>query len=54
MSDQHLTEHCGILEYLQPGDLTLADRGFNVQDPARFYCVEVKITTFTHGQRATK
>ena len=51
MSDQHLTQHCGILEYLQLGDQVLADRGFNVQDSARLYCAEVKITPFTRGKK---
>ena len=51
MSDQHLTQHCGILEYLQPGDQVLADRGFNVQDSARLYCTEVKIPPFTRGKK---
>ena len=32
VSDKHLTESCGILDKLLPGDLVLADRGFNVQD----------------------
>ena len=29
MSDKYLTENCGFLNYLSPGDLILADRGFN-------------------------
>ena len=49
VSDQHLTEHCGILEYLHPGDQILADRGFNIQDSARLYCAEVRIPPFTRG-----
>ena len=51
VSDQHLTQHCGILEYLQPGDQVLADRGFNVQDSARLYCAEVKILPFTCSKK---
>ena len=54
VSDQHLTEHCGILEHLQPGDQILADRGFNIQDSARLYCAEVKIPPFTRGKKKTK
>lgn len=54
VSDQHLTEHCGILENLQPGDQILADRGFNVQDSAKLYCAEVKIPPFTRGKKTTK
>ena len=30
MSDKHLTEECGILEYLLPGDQVLAARGFTI------------------------
>ena len=30
-SDQHITENCGILSHLLPGDQILADRGFNVE-----------------------
>ena len=51
VSDQHLTEHCGILEHLQPGDQILADRGFNIQDSVRLYCAEVKIPLFTRGKK---
>ena len=32
VSDKHLTENCGLLNYLEPGDMILADRGFAVQD----------------------
>lgn len=31
-SDKHITENCGYLEKLSPGDVILADRGFNVKD----------------------
>ncbi len=51
VSDQYLTEHCGILEKLLPGDLVLADRGFIVQDAAGVYCAEVKIPPFTKGKK---
>ena len=30
VSDKHLTEHCGILNYLLPGDVVLADHGFDI------------------------
>ena len=32
VSDKHLTENCGLLNYLIPGDTVLADRGFDIQD----------------------
>ena len=50
-SDQHLTENCGILDHLLPGDIVLADRGFNVQDAAGMYCAEVKLPPFTKGKK---
>ena len=31
-SDKYIIENCGYLRYLSPGDLVLADRGFNVAD----------------------
>ena len=51
MSDQYLTQNCGILENLLPGDLVLADRGFNVQDSASLFCAEVKLPPFTKGKK---
>ena len=30
VSDVHLTENCGLLHHLLPGDLVLADRGFTM------------------------
>ena len=51
VSDQYLTQNCGILENLLPGDLVLADRGFNVQDSASLFCAEVKLPPFTRGKK---
>ena len=31
-SDKYVTEHCGLLNKLLPGDCVMADRGFNVVD----------------------
>ena len=31
-SDRYITEHCGILEKLLPGDAIQADKGFNIGD----------------------
>ena len=30
VSDKHLTEHCGLLSKLLPGDTILADHGINI------------------------
>ena len=36
-SDKHLTENCGVMKYLLPGDVILAGRGFDIGDSdARF------------------
>ena len=51
VSDQYLTEKCGILDHLLPGDLILADRGFNVHEVAGLYCAEVKLPLFTKGKK---
>lgn len=51
VSDIHLTEHCGILDNLMPGDLILADRGFNIHDSVSMYCAEVKLPPFTKGKK---
>ena len=51
MSDKHLTENCGILNHLLPGDQILADRGFNVQESVGMYCAEIKVPPFTRGKK---
>lgn len=51
VSDVHLTENCGLLHHLLPGDLVLADRGFNIQESVSMYCAEVKIPPFTRGKK---
>ena len=32
MSDKYLTENCGLLNKLSPGDAVLADCGFDIQE----------------------
>ena len=51
VSDRYLTEHCGIMEYLQPGDVILADRGFNIAEEASLYYAEVKVPPYTRGKK---
>ena len=48
MSDKYLTENCGLLNRILPGDQILADRDFNAVD---FYCAEIKIPPFTKGKK---
>ena len=43
VSDKHLTENCGLLQNLLPGDTILADRGFDVQESVGLYCATIKI-----------
>jgi len=50
VSDVYLTEECGLLKKLLPGDMILADRGFTIQDSAGLYCAEVHIPPFTKGK----
>ena len=50
VSDVYITENCGVLDNLMPGDLLLADRGFTIQDSVGLLCAEVKTPTFTRGK----
>ena len=52
VSDKHLTEQCGILQHLLPGDQILADSGFNVADSVGLFCAEIKIPSFTKGKKS--
>ena len=49
--DKHLTENCGLLQNLLPGDYVLANRGFDIQDSCALYCAEVKLPAFTRGKK---
>ena len=51
-SDKYITEHCGILDLLLPGDLILADRGFNITDTVGLYAAKVALPAFTRGSRS--
>ena len=46
----NITEHCGFLNYILPGDVVLADRGFDIQDIVGSQCAEVKSPAFTGGK----
>ena len=47
----YVTENCGILEHLLPGDAILADRGFNIHDSAGMFCAEVQLPSFKKGKK---
>lgn len=49
-SDKFLTENCGFLENLLPGDLVLADRGFTIQEQIWFKHADLNIPAFTKGK----
>jgi len=50
VSDKKITEKCGPLSKLLPGDVVLADRGFDISDSVGLMCAEVKIPAFTQGR----
>ncbi|XP_052802920.1 uncharacterized protein LOC128233081 [Mya arenaria] len=49
-SDKHLTENCGFLFKIMPGDLVLADRGFDIGASVGSHAGHVHIPAFTRGQ----
>ncbi len=49
-SDKYLTEHCGILDNLLPGDVVLADRGFDIADSVGLMHARLNIPAFTKGK----
>jgi len=49
-SDKFVTENCGFLNKLTPGDLVLADRGFTVHEKVWFHQIELNIPAFTKGK----
>ena len=49
-SDKFLTENCGIMEKLLPGDLVMADRGFTIHESLVFKQAELAIPAFTRGK----
>ena len=51
VSDKHVTEHCGFLQKISPGDLILADRGFDMGDTVGLYAANLKIPAFTKGKK---
>ncbi|XP_035678171.1 uncharacterized protein LOC118416983 isoform X1 [Branchiostoma floridae] len=51
VSDKYLTENCGILRKLEPGDIVLADRGFTIADSVAFQGAKLHIPAFTKGKK---
>ena len=49
-SDKFLTENCGLMNKLLPGDLVVADRGFTIHDIVALKRAELAIPAFTKGK----
>lgn len=49
VSDKHLTNQCGILNKLLPGDILLADRGFDITEEVAMMQASLQIPAFTRG-----
>ncbi|XP_064414151.1 uncharacterized protein LOC102352482 isoform X2 [Latimeria chalumnae] len=49
--DQHVTENCGILDRLSPGDVVFANRGLTAHDSVGLYCAEVIVSPLSEGRK---
>ena len=50
VSDKHLTRESKFLDKLLPGDIVLADRGFDITEDLAMVHAALKIPAFTRGQ----
>ena len=50
VSDKYLTEHCGISKKLLPGDVILADRGFDIAESVGAMRAKLHVPAFTRGK----
>ena len=50
VSDKHITEHCDIRDKSIPGDVILADRGFDIADSVGVMQGCLHIPAFTKGK----
>ena len=48
--DKVITQQCGFLDYIGPGDIVLADRGFNIHDDVAIRGGKLDIPIFTKGK----
>ena len=48
MSDKVITQECGFLDHIEPGDVILADRGFNI---SAIRGAKLEIPSFTKGKK---
>ena len=49
-SDKYITENSGFLDYILPGDLVLADRGFDIKNSLGAINCKMAIPAFTKGK----
>ena len=49
-SDRFVTENCGILKKLLPGDVILADQGFDIAESVRTMQARLHIPAFKKGK----
>lgn len=49
-SDKYITENSGFFDYIQPGDLILADRGFLIEALAHLMGALLNLPAFTRGK----
>ena len=49
-SDKYLTENCGILDKILPGDTVMADRGFTITESVGLKHEKLVISAFTKGK----
>lgn len=49
-SDKFITENSGFLQFLSPGDIVLADRGFTIGESVATMGSELRIPAFTRGK----
>ena len=50
VSDKYLTDHCGILKKFLPGDVVLADRGFDISESLGMMQATLRFPGFTKGK----
>ncbi len=50
VSDKVLTQECGFLHHLEPGNVVLADRGFTIESDLAIYGAKLEIPAFTRGK----
>lgn len=50
-SDKYITQDSGFLDFIQPSDVILADRGFDCHDAIGSQQAELKVPAFTKGKK---